>query len=95
MILTQFCEKWKVVSSVFSIMKNIATSFFSSSTIKLTCCFKSGFSYLICLLKSFAITKAKFSVLWRRKWKSCLIICSALFKCVFDISLSLSAKEKK
>ena len=36
--------------------------------------------------------KAKFSVFWRQI-KTSLIICSALFKCVFDISVLLSAKE--
>ena len=36
----------------------------------------------------------KFSVFWRRKYKFSLIICFALFKCVFQISVSLYAKEK-
>ena len=53
MILTEFCEKLRVVSSDFSMMKNIVAPLSSSSLpIKLICCFKSGFSNLICLLKS-------------------------------------------
>ena len=50
------CEKLKVVSSNISVRKNIVAPFSSSSLpIKLICCFKSGFSNLICFLKSIAI----------------------------------------
>ena len=51
-----FCLNSKVVSSDFSLIKNIvAPSFRSSLPIKLICCFKLGFSNSICLLKSIAI----------------------------------------
>ena len=53
MIVTEFCEKLKVVSSDFSIMKNIvAPVFFKSFPTKLVCC---GSFNLVCLLKSKAI----------------------------------------
>ena len=53
MMLTEVCEKSKVVSSDFSIRKNIAATLSSSSLpIKLICCFKSGLSNSICLFKS-------------------------------------------
>ena len=53
MIATEFCEKLKVVSSDFSIMKsNVAPVFFKSFPIKLICC---GSFNLVCLLKSIAI----------------------------------------
>ena len=52
-IVTEFCEKLKVVSSDFSMMKNIvATVFFKCFPIKLICC--ESFN-LVCLLKSVAI----------------------------------------
>ena len=55
MILTEFCEKLKVVSSNFSDIKNIVAPLSSSSLpIKLFCYFKLGFSNWICLLKSIA-----------------------------------------
>ena len=57
MMLTEFCEKLKVVSSDFSMIKNIVAPLSSSSLpVKLICCFKSGFSKAICLLKSIAIS---------------------------------------
>ena len=50
MIVTEFCKKLKVVSSDFSIMKNIVAPLASSSfPIKLICC---GSFNLVCLLKS-------------------------------------------
>ena len=52
-IVTVFCEKLKVVSSDFSIIKNIvAPVFLKSLTIKLICC---GSFNLVCLLRSIAI----------------------------------------
>ena len=52
-IAAKFCEKLKVVSSDFSIMKNIvAPVFFKSFPIKLIYC---GYFNLVCLLKSIAI----------------------------------------
>ena len=52
----EFYENLKVVSSDFSMMKNIAAPLSSSSLpIKLIYCFKSGFSNSVCLLKSIAI----------------------------------------
>ena len=45
-------------------------------------------------IKTLDAPKAKFSVFWRRKEKSTLIICSDLFNCVFDISVLVSAKEE-
>ena len=46
--MTEFCEKLKVVSSDFSMIKNIvAPVFFESFPIKLICC---GSSDLVCLL---------------------------------------------
>ena len=56
MILTEFCKNLKVVSSDFSIMKNIVALSSSGLPIKLICYLKSGFSNLICLLKSIAIS---------------------------------------
>ena len=54
--IASFCVNSKVVSSDFSMMKNIvAPSFLSSLSMKLICCFKSGFFNSICLLKSIAI----------------------------------------
>ena len=53
MIVTEFLEKLKVVSSDFSIIKNIVAPLASSSfPIKLICC---GSFNLVCLLKSIAI----------------------------------------
>ena len=53
----EFCEKSKVVSFFFSIIKNIvAPPSLSSLPMKLICCFKLGFCNSICLLKSIAIT---------------------------------------
>ena len=52
-IVTEFCIKSKVVSSEFSIMKNIvAPVFLKSLPIELVCC---GSFNLVCLLKSIAI----------------------------------------
>ena len=51
--MAEFCKKLKVVSSYFSIMKNIvALVFFESFLIKLICC---GSFNLVCLLTSTAI----------------------------------------
>ena len=51
--MTEFCEKVKVVSSDFSMMKKIvAPHVFKSLPIKLVCC---GSFNLVCLLKSIAI----------------------------------------
>ena len=53
MIVTEFCEKLKVVSSDFLMMKNIvAPVVFKSLPMKLICC---GSFNLVCLLKSIAI----------------------------------------
>ena len=53
MIVTEFCEKLKVVSSDFSVMKNIASlRVFKTLPIKLIGC---GSFNLVCLLKSIAI----------------------------------------
>ena len=53
MIVTEFCEKLKVVSSDFSMMKNtVAPRVFESLPIKPICC---GSFNLVCLLKSIAI----------------------------------------
>ena len=53
MIVTEFCEKLRVVSSDFSMMKNIvAPPVAKSLPIKLICC---GSFNLVCLLKSIAI----------------------------------------
>ena len=49
-----FCVNLKVVSSNFSMIKNVAPPFLSSFPIKLIC-FKSVFSNSIRLLKSIAI----------------------------------------
>ena len=50
MIVTEFCEKLKVVSSDFSVMKNVvALCVFKSLLIKLICW---GSFNLVCLLKS-------------------------------------------
>ena len=57
MMLTEFCGKLKVISSDFSMIKNIvAPSSLSSLPIKLICYLSSGFSSSICLLKSIAIS---------------------------------------
>ena len=57
MMRAEFCEKLKVISSNFSMIKNIVAPLCSSSLpIKLIFCFKSGFSNSICLLKSIAIS---------------------------------------
>ena len=54
MIVTEFCEKLKVVSSDFSMTKNIvAPRGVKSLPIKLICC---GSFNLVCLLKSIAIS---------------------------------------
>ena len=53
MIVTEFCEKLKIVSSDFSRTKNIvAPRVFESLPRKLICC---GSFNLVCLLKSIAI----------------------------------------
>ena len=53
MVVAEFCEKLKVVSSDFSRTKNIvAQRVFESLPIKLICC--ESFN-LVCLLKSIAI----------------------------------------
>ena len=53
MIVAEFCEKLKVVSSDFSMMKNIVDPrVFKSLPIKLICW---GSFNLVCLLKSMAI----------------------------------------
>ena len=52
----EFREKRKVVFSFFSMIKNIVALNSSSLPMKLICCFKSGFSNSICLLKSIAIS---------------------------------------
>ena len=57
MMLTELFENSKIVSSNFSMMKSIVALLSSSSLpIKLICCFKSGFSNSICLLKSIGIS---------------------------------------
>ena len=57
MILTEFFETLKNVSSVFSMMKNtVALLSPSALLITLIRCFKSGFLNSICLLKSIAIS---------------------------------------
>ena len=54
MIVTEFCEKLKVRSSDFSMIKNIvAPRVFKSLPIKIICC---GSFNLICLLKLIAIS---------------------------------------
>ena len=56
MMVTEFCEKLKVVSSNSSMMKNIVASLSSSSLqIKLFFSFKSGLSNSVYLLKFFVI----------------------------------------
>ena len=61
MILTEFCKKLKVVSSDFSMMKNIVAPLSSSSLpIKLICYFKSEFSNSIYLRKSVAVSLSRF-----------------------------------
>ena len=55
MIRTEFYEKLKVISSDFSMMKNIVASLSSGLSIKLICCSKSDFSNSLCLLKSIEI----------------------------------------
>ena len=57
MMLTEFCENLKVVSSDFSVMENtVAPSSLSNLPINIISCFKSGFFNSICLLKSIAIS---------------------------------------
>ena len=52
--MTEFCEKLRVVSSDFLMMKNIAAPvFLKSFPIKLICC---GSFSLVCLLKSITIS---------------------------------------
>ena len=52
-MVTEFCEKLKLISSDFSMIKNIVTPvFFESFPLKLIC---SGSFNLVCLLKSIAI----------------------------------------
>ena len=64
MILTKFCEKLKTVSSIFSMIENVAALLsFSSVPIKLIHCFKSGFSNSNRLLKPIAI-----SLWWFKKY---------------------------
>ena len=54
---TEFCEQLKAVSSHFSLIKNtVAALSLSGQPIRFICCFKSGFSNSICLLKSTTIT---------------------------------------
>ena len=54
--LAAFCGNSKVLSSKFSMIKNIvASSFLVGLPMKLIYCFKSGFSNSICLLKSIVI----------------------------------------
>ena len=56
-MVAEFCVNSKVVSSDFSMMKNlVAPSSLSSLPMKLICCFESGFSHSTCLLKSVAIS---------------------------------------
>ena len=51
--MTEFCEKLEVVSSDFSVIKNIvAPGVFKTLPIQLICC---GSFNLVCLLKSIAI----------------------------------------
>ena len=53
MTVIEFCEKLQVVSSDFSIMKDIVAPWvFKSLPVKLICC---GSFNLVCLLKSTAI----------------------------------------
>ena len=55
-MVAKFCLNSEVVSSDFSVIKNIvAPSFLSSLPIKLICYFKSEISNSICLFKSIAI----------------------------------------
>ena len=55
--VTAFCENSKVVSSDFSMTKNIVAQLsLSSLPINFICCYKSGFSNSICLFKSIAIS---------------------------------------
>ena len=56
MMLTKFCEKLKVISSNFSIIKNVVAPLSSSILpMKLICPFKSGFFNPVCLVKSITI----------------------------------------
>ena len=51
--MAEFCEKLKVVSSDFSVTKNIvAPLLLESLPIKLICC---GYFNLVCLLKSITV----------------------------------------
>ena len=58
--VTEFCKNSKVASSDFSMIKNIVALSSLSLPIKLICCFKSGFSNSICLLKSIVISLSCF-----------------------------------
>ena len=58
MMLTEFCENLKVVSSHFSMMKKTVAPLSSLGLpVKLICCFKSGFSDWIYSLKSISISE--------------------------------------
>ena len=57
MMFTEFFKNSIVISSDFSVMKNIVASSSSSLPIKLICCFKSRFSNSICLLKVYSALK--------------------------------------
>ena len=56
MIITEFDENSKAVSSDFSMIKNIVALSSSSLSIRLIYCFKLGFSNSICLLEAIAIS---------------------------------------
>ena len=54
-MVVELCVKSKVVSSDFSMMKNIVAPPSPTLLIKLICCFEPGFSNSSFLLKSIAI----------------------------------------
>ena len=54
-MVVELCVKSKVVSSDFSMMKNIVAPPSPTLPIKLICCFEPGFSNSSFLLKSIAI----------------------------------------
>ena len=56
MIITEFDENSKAVSSDFSMIKNIVALSSSSLSIRLIYYFKLGFSNSICLLQAIAIS---------------------------------------
>ena len=56
-MFTEFFKNSIVVSSDFSVMKNIVASCSSSLPIELICCFKSRCSNSICLLKVYTALK--------------------------------------